>query len=45
MKLDKQEKEIEEALESGEFKSVKNLEDEIAAAREMAEIICEKTSG
>jgi len=37
MKLDKQEKEIEEALESGEFKSVKNLEDEIAAAREMAE--------
>lgn len=37
MKLDKYEKEIEEALESGEFKSVKNLEEEIAIAREMAE--------
>jgi len=37
MKLDEYEKGIEEALESGEFKSVKNLEQEIAAAREMAE--------
>ncbi|TVP97526.1 MAG: antitoxin [Balneolaceae bacterium] len=37
MKLDEYEKGIEEALEAGEFKSVKNLEQEIAAAREMAE--------
>jgi len=37
MKLDKYEKEIEEALESGEFKSVTNLEQEIKIAMEMAE--------
>jgi predicted DNA binding CopG/RHH family protein len=37
MKFDKYEKGIEEALESGEFKSVKGLEQEIAVAREMAE--------
>lgn len=37
MKLDEYEKGIEEALESGEFKSVKDLEKEIVVAREMAE--------
>lgn len=37
MKLNKYEKEIEEALEAGEFESVQNLEHEIAVAREMAE--------
>jgi predicted DNA binding CopG/RHH family protein len=37
MRLDQFEKEIEEALESGKFKSVKNLEEEIAVAKQMAE--------
>ena len=36
MNLDLYEKEIEEALEAGEFQSVENLEREIAIAREIA---------
>jgi len=37
MKLDDYERELEKSIEAGEFKSVKNLEQEIAAAQEMAE--------
>jgi len=37
MKLDDYERELEKSIEAGEFKSVKNLEQEIAVAQEMAE--------
>jgi len=37
IKLDDYEKELEKSIEAGEFRSVENLEHEIAVAREMAQ--------
>jgi len=44
-KLDKEEQELLESIESGEWQSVDNLEDEIKKYREIAKIHLKKIRG